>query len=355
MRPKLERLQIEGVSKSFGTHVALVDFDLDVRGGEFVALLGPSGCGKTTMLNCLAGLVPLTAGRITLDGRRIDTVPPERRGFGMVFQSYALFPHLTVRRNVAFGLHARKVPGDQVGPRVERALEQVRLLEHAGKFPAQLSGGQQQRVAMARAIVLESPLILMDEPLSNLDARLRTELRTELRRLHQELGLTTIYVTHDQSEALSLADRIVILRSGRILQVGTPEQVYTQPATAYVAAFMGYRNVLPAQLKESRGGRATVMLGSGQMQVEGIDRTSGAGGDLVAAIRPEDLVVHDSAEPGTACTVDVVEYQGNERVVTVEAIGGLRLQLRTTRRVAPGDTLTVAADPDRVLVFEAGS
>ncbi|CAN5580212.1 ABC transporter ATP-binding protein [soil metagenome] len=358
--PKLRHLRIEGVSKSFGGQVALSDFHLDVLGGEFVALLGPSGCGKSTMLNCLAGLLPLGAGRITLDDRRIDTLPPERRGFGMVFQNYALFPHLTVRRNVAFGLHARKTPSDEVGPRVERSLEQVRLTEHADRYPSQLSGGQQQRVAMARAIVLEPPLILMDEPLSNLDAQLRTELRTELRRLHQDLGLTTVYVTHDQSEALSLADRIVILRSGRMLQVGTPEEVYTQPAGAYVAAFMGYRNLLPAQLKEARDGRATVLLAGGQVELDGVDRTGDGVGDLVAAIRPEDLRVGggsggDGDRNLIRCRAEVVEYQGNELVVTAEAAAGLSLQLRTRERVAPGDELSVRADPARVLVFEAAS
>ncbi|CAN5714295.1 MAG: ABC transporter ATP-binding protein [Actinomycetota bacterium] len=353
--PKLRRLHIEGVSKSFGEQVALSDFHLDVSGGEFVALLGPSGCGKSTMLNCLAGLLPLSAGQITLDGRRIDTLPAERRGFGMVFQNYALFPHLTVRRNVAFGLQVRKTPSDQVGPRVDRALDQVRLTEHADKYPSQLSGGQQQRVAMARAIVLEPPLILMDEPLSNLDAQLRTQLRTELRRLHQDLGLTTIYVTHDQSEALSLADRIVILRSGQMLQVGTPEDVYTQPAGAYVAAFMGYRNLLPAHLKETRDGRATVLLADGRVQLDGVDRTSGKDGELVAAIRPEDLHVGGEDRNRIPCRAEVVEYQGNELVVTAEAASGLSLQLRTTERVAPGDQLSVGADAARVLVFEAVS
>ncbi|HEU5333671.1 MAG TPA: ABC transporter ATP-binding protein, partial [Actinocrinis sp.] len=209
-------LRLNGISRAYGAHVALHPLDLTVRGGEFIALLGPSGCGKTTALNSIAGLLPLTAGSIEMDGRRIDTLPPEKRGFGMVFQNYALFPHLTVRANVAFGLKMRKLPKHEIAQRVNAVLGLVRLTEHAHKHPGQLSGGQQQRVAIARAIVLEPPLVLMDEPLSNLDAALRLDMRAEIRRIHQEFGLTTLYVTHDQEEALSLADRLVVLDSGHV-------------------------------------------------------------------------------------------------------------------------------------------
>ena len=200
------------------------DLDLTIARGEFIALLGPSGCGKSTALNCLAGLLPLTRGSIWRTSTRLDTLPPERRGFGMVFQNYALFPHMSVRRNVAFGLQMRRLPRAEVRRRTDEAIRLVHLEEHAGKLPGQLSGGQQQRVAIARAVVLEPSLVLMDEPLSNLDAKLRLEMRTEIRRLHQSLGLTTVYVTHDQEEALSLADRLVVLREGRVQQIGTPER-----------------------------------------------------------------------------------------------------------------------------------
>ena len=243
-RAALQELRMEGVTRRFGDTAALQELDLAVEGGEFIALLGPSGCGKTTALNCLAGLLPLSAGAIRLDGRRIDGMPPERRGFGMVFQNYALFPHLSVRRNVAFGLAMRRTPKGDAQRRVEQALALVGLEPHADKYPAQLSGGQQQRVAIARAVVIEPSLLLMDEPLSNLDAKLRLEMRTEIRRLHQDLGLTTVYVTHDQEEALSLADRLVLLRDGRVEQVGAPEQIYGEPVSAYAAGFMGYRNML---------------------------------------------------------------------------------------------------------------
>src|SRR5690606_30591782 len=251
-----ESLELRGVGRRFGGVDALAGLDLTIRAGEFVALLGPSGCGKSTALNCLAGLLPLTHGEILLDGRRIDTLPPERRGFGMVFQSYALFPHLSVEKNVAFGLQMQGVQRAEIDRREGAAIELVKLGEHARKLPGQLSGGQQQRVAIARAVVLEPSLVLMDEPLSNLDAKLRLDMRTEIRRLHQSLGLTTIYVTHDQEEALSLADRLVVMREGRVQQVGTPDELYESPTSWYVADFMGYRNILSATVVSASGGEA---------------------------------------------------------------------------------------------------
>ncbi|HQE31423.1 MAG TPA: ABC transporter ATP-binding protein, partial [Propionibacteriaceae bacterium] len=212
---KFDKLELKDVGRRFGDRDALQGLDLTIRSGEFIALLGPSGCGKSTALNCIAGLLPLTDGSMWIDADRFDDVPAERRGFGMVFQNYALFPHMTVRKNIAFGLEMRKVAKAEIAKRVNDAIGLVRLEEHTDKLPGQLSGGQQQRVAIARAIVLEPRLVLMDEPLSNLDAKLRLEMRGEIKRIHQSLGLTTIYVTHDQEEALAVADRLVVLRSGR--------------------------------------------------------------------------------------------------------------------------------------------
>jgi putative spermidine/putrescine transport system ATP-binding protein len=338
-------LRLAGVGRSFGGFAALRPLDLTIRGGEFVALLGPSGCGKSTALNCLAGLLPLSSGTIELDGRRIDTLPPEKRGFGMVFQNYALFPHLTARANIAFGLKMRKVPKTELERRVSLALRMTRLSEHAHKHPAQLSGGQQQRVAIARAVVLEPPLVLMDEPLSNLDAALRLEMRTEIRRIHQELKLTTVYVTHDQEEALSLADRLVVLRDGKVSQIGTPAELYERPASAYVAGFMGYRNILRLPL--------------GDLAAESAN-TDAADQDpvpTVAAIRPEDLDLVGSTEtaPADSLTLDgvvlVVEYHGREYLTQVEIPDGRRLYVRTSQRPAPGDRVTLAALRSRVLLF----
>src|ERR1700733_6645709 len=236
MKHQFDELRLDSVSRSFmnaeGQAVAaLRGLALNIQRGEFIALLGPSGCGKSTALNCIAGLQPLTGGRIWLDDQRIDVLPPEKRGFGMVFQNYALFPHMSVLDNVGFGLKMRGVGKSEAMRRAREALQLVQLVGHERKLPGQLSGGQQQRVAIARAIVIEPPLILMDEPLSNLDTKLRIEMRAEIRRIHSTLGATTIYVTHDQEEALSLADRIVVLRPGDVRQIGTPEELYSQPAT----------------------------------------------------------------------------------------------------------------------------
>ncbi len=348
---RFSTLSLDRVSRSFGRHAALRELRLDIKGGEFVALLGPSGCGKSTALNCLAGLLPLTGGTIRLDGERIDHIAPERRGFGMVFQNYALFPHLTVRGNVAFGLRMAKVPKADIARRTDRALEMVRLTGHAHKRPGQLSGGQQQRVAIARAIVLEPRLVLMDEPLSNLDASLRLEMRTEIRRLHQSLGLTTVYVTHDQEEALSLADRLVVLRDGVMQQVGTPEEVYSRPANQYVAGFMGYRNMLDVTVTAADGGRLSLRLAGASLT--GLDRGSLAPGARgVAALRPEDLDVAEGDAAGRLpADIEVVEYHGRELAVQARLSNGREVHFRTGRRVAPGDRVLLAAAPERVLVF----
>jgi putative spermidine/putrescine transport system ATP-binding protein len=353
----IRELRLNGISRAYGDHRALAELDLTVHGGEFIALLGPSGCGKTTALNSIAGLLPLTGGSIDLDGKRIDTLPPEKRGFGMVFQNYALFPHLSVRRNVAFGLRMRKVAKPEIERRVQAVLDLVRLTEHAHKLPGQLSGGQQQRVAIARAIVLEPPLVLMDEPLSNLDAALRLDMRAEIRRIHQEYGLTTIYVTHDQEEALSLADRLVVLRAGRVAQIGTPAELYESPRSGYVAAFMGYRNVLELTAEVVDGRRATV-AGDGVKLVgtladaadDGPVCTVGAA--VQVAIRPEDLrIAGDGADSVFEAVAEVVEYHGREFQVDALTRSGRRVHLRTQERVAPGDRLALTVDPQRALVF----
>jgi putative spermidine/putrescine transport system ATP-binding protein len=346
-----EQLRVAGVSRRFGGRLALDALDLTIAGGEFVALLGHSGCGKSTALNCVAGLLPLSDGSIWLDERRIDTLPPERRGFGMVFQNYALFPHMSVRRNVGFGLRMRGVGREETRRRVDEALRLVQLSEYADRLPGQLSGGQQQRVAIARAIVVEPPLVLMDEPLSNLDASLRLEMRTEIRRLHQELGLTTIYVTHDQEEALSLADRLVVLRDGAVQQIGTPEELYRSPANPHVAAFMGYRNLLPVQVTSEQGG--TVRVAGRGVELTGTNRDGRATKTAIAAIRPEDVVVADTGENQLQLEVEVVEYHGREQAVQGRLAGGEVLRLRTTARLAPGDTVTVCVPVERVLVFAA--
>lgn len=244
-------LSFQGVSKRFGDFAAVADFDLGIERGELVALLGPSGCGKTTSLRMLAGFVPVTQGAILLDGADITAQPSYSRNIGMVFQGYALFPHMTVAQNVAFGLKMRKTPAGEIADRVQRALGRVRLEALADRLPRQLSGGQQQRVALARAMVIDPAVLLLDEPLSALDARLRHEVRAEIRQLQQESGLTTLMVTHDQDEALSMADRLVIMNQGRIEQMGTPFDVYENPTNRFVAEFMGRSNFIEGTVTEA--------------------------------------------------------------------------------------------------------
>jgi putative spermidine/putrescine transport system ATP-binding protein len=344
-------LRLDGVGRRFSGKDALADLDLTIRAGEFIALLGPSGCGKSTALNCLAGLLPLTSGSIWQDEKRIDVLPPEKRGFGMVFQNYALFPHMSVRRNVAFGLQMRRLPRAEVARRTEEAIRLVQLEEHVDKLPGQLSGGQQQRVAIARAVVLEPSLVLMDEPLSNLDAKLRLEMRTEIRRLHQSLGLTTVYVTHDQEEALSLADRLVVLRAGRVQQVGTPEELHTRPVNWHVADFMGFRNLFELTAAQVSGGDV-VVEGEGMRLTGTAVGTVTAGSRVVAAVRPDDVrVVAAGAENDLSVDIEVVEYQGRELAVEARTGAGRALHLRTDQRLAPGDRVALSIDPQRLLVY----
>jgi putative spermidine/putrescine transport system ATP-binding protein len=341
-------LRLEGITREFGSMRALSDVSLTVQRGEFVALLGPSGCGKSTALNCLAGLLPLTGGAIWLDDKRIDELDPEDRGFGMVFQNYALFPHMSVRRNIGFGLVSQRRPKEEIARRVDEALSLVRLQAHADKLPGQLSGGQQQRVAIARAIVVEPPLVLMDEPLSNLDAKLRLEMRAEIRRIHQSLGCSTIYVTHDQDEALSLADRIVVLRDGRVRQVGTPEELYGRPAHADVAEFMGYRNIVETTATPAGNGVSVTIAGAsiGGTPVEPVS------GKAIAAIRPEDLMA--SPDGPISAIVEAAEYRGRDFYGFARTGDGTELFFRAETRLNAGETIRLTASPDRVLVYTGG-
>jgi putative spermidine/putrescine transport system ATP-binding protein len=339
-------LRLDGMSRNFGTVNALKDVTLSVRRGEFIALLGPSGCGKSTALNCLAGLLTLTNGSIWLDKTRIDELKPELRGFGMVFQNYALFPHMSVRRNVGFGLKMQGLPKADIDRKVNEALNIVRLGTQAEKLPGQLSGGQQQRVAIARAIVIEPPLVLMDEPLSNLDAKLRLEMRAEIRRIHDLIGSATIYVTHDQEEALSLADRIVVMRDGLVRQVGTSEELYTTPAHADVADFMGYRNLIKSRAMPA-GTKVRVRVGGAEIEANPIEPVTN--GNAVVAIRPDELIV----DPNGPITVKVesAQYHGHDFYCSGKTSDGTELYFRSRSKLKRGDTVRLKADPTRVLVY----
>jgi putative spermidine/putrescine transport system ATP-binding protein len=323
----MARLEIERLSKHFGPTVAVHDVSLDVRDGEFVVLLGPSGCGKTTTLRMIAGFIAPTAGRVRLGGTDVTARPPWKRNAGMVFQSYALFPHLTVAENVAFGLEMRKVPRSEIASRIAEALRLVRLGGLSERLPRQLSGGQQQRVALARALIIRPDVLLLDEPLSNLDAKLRETVRVEIRELQHELGITTVMVTHDQEEALIMADRLVVMSEGSVRQVGSQRDLYERPADRFVAGFVGRSNLL-----------AGTVVGPGRFQTDGgisIACLDGALGPGVIALRPERLVLGPASaglENRVSGTVELVSYLGSSIDVHV--------------RVSPADRVVVS-QPNR--------
>src|SRR5438094_1017591 len=282
-------LDIRGLVKRSSPQVTVGPISFDVRPGEFFSLLGPSGCGKTTTLRCIAGFESLSEGSIRLAGARLDDKPPHRRDVGLVFQNYALFPHLTVFDNIAFGLRLRRVPKAEIADRVDRMLQLVDLAGMAARYPAQLSGGQQQRVAIARSLVLEPRILMFDEPLSNLDFKLRIQMREELRNLQRRLGKTSIYVTHDQTEALALSDRIAVLSHGRIEQIGTPGDIYERPATAFVAEFIGSSNMLRARIVEGVDCATIIVTEAGlrlccRAEANGILED---GADVSVLLRPE--------------------------------------------------------------------
>ncbi len=349
---QFNEMTLDRVSRNFGAVGALRHIELTVKRGEFIALLGPSGCGKSTALNCIAGLLAISSGRILLDGKRIDTLRPEERGFGMVFQNYALFPHMTVRQNIGFGLKMRGMSRHMAAPRIDEAIRLVRLQGQEKKLPGQMSGGQQQRVAIARAIVVQPPLVLMDEPLSNLDAKLRLEMRAEIRRIHNELGATTIYVTHDQDEALSLADRIIVLRDGAVRQIGEPRALYAAPADRDVAEFMGFRNIMFGPCTRRADGRAWVRIGDAVL--EGAARDGVAAGQNAAILfRPEDVAVSAESPAGLHARVESIEYRGREYVGEARTDDGVSVLFHADEAVPPGQNVKLIIDPDRILVFQA--
>ncbi len=286
-------LSIDGLGKSFFGRPVLQDFNLDIKATEFITLLGPSGCGKTTLLRIIAGFEKPDTGTILLDGKNLVSLPAEKRKVNTVFQSYALFPHLTVFNNVAFGLKIKKIKGRALQTRVMQALEQVKMQDLAARYPHQLSGGQQQRVAMARAIVNRPRILLLDEPLSALDARLRRDMQIELKKLQRELGIAFIFVTHDQEEALSMSDRILVMQEGRIAQIGTPRQIYEEPENLYVARFIGDINFFPGEIcTVSEPDQVEVNIFGRQMMAH-TQRRFQPGDKIVLLLRPEDLRLYE--------------------------------------------------------------
>ena len=304
------RLSLVELTKTFSNTVsdvtAVDHINLDIRPGEFITLLGPSGCGKTTTLRMIAGFEDATSGQVMLDGENMVVVPPNRRPMSMVFQSYALFPHLSVRENVAYGLRLRKKSAEEIKEEVDIALAAMNLTAMADRAPSQLSGGQQQRVALARAMVVRPKVLLFDEPLSNLDAKLRVKMRVEIRRMQKRLGISSVYVTHDQSEAMAMSDRIVVMNSGRIEQVDTPEEIYLHPASVFVADFVGRANFVPAQAQEvGEDGVAEIEALGQKIRVhssEGAKEAVREGKETVVLVRPESMRIQPTDEKPATLT-----------------------------------------------------
>jgi putative spermidine/putrescine transport system ATP-binding protein len=348
-------LTLLNLTKHFGAHAVVRDVTLEVDPGELIVLLGPSGCGKTTTLRMIAGFVPLTGGDIRLDGRSIAALPPHRREMGIVFQSYALFPHLTVARNVAFGLEMRHTAAAAIQARVTEMLRMVKLETLAARLPRELSGGQQQRVALARALAIHPRLLLLDEPLSNLDAALRQEMAREIRILQRTGGITTIMVTHDQTEAMALADRLVVMHEGRVQQIGTPEAIHARPANPFVARFIGGSNILAGRLGR---GNSLILADGTALTLAG---RYANGGDATLAVRPDS--VHLLEPDGTAraageialCTWlgSVVEHVVRLGPDTTVLTRGPALGRDAVRRHAPGTRVALAWEQYEERLFDA--
>jgi len=345
----MAHLELVGLTKRYGDVASVDGIDLAVEQGEFICLLGPSGCGKTTTLRMIAGFLEPDAGEIRVHGARVSSpgsvVPPERRNMGMIFQSYAVWPHMTVRENIGYGLKMKRVPAAERASRTEAMIRAARLGEHAAKFPAELSGGQQQRVALARALAPNPEILLLDEPLSNLDANLRGDMRFEIRRLHDEFRNTSIYVTHDQLEAMTMADRIVVMNAGRIEQIGSPQDVYDRPASRFVARFIGGSNVIDAR----QVGDRTVEVGGHTLAI-GEGHFAGPGQPMSFCVKTHDLelVPHDA--DGENIVPGVVRshaYLGSHRDYIVDIGQELLVEAPSSVEVAPGSKIKVRFNPER--------
>jgi putative spermidine/putrescine transport system ATP-binding protein len=351
------------VQKTYdGETLVIKGLSFSIRKGEFLTLLGPSGSGKTTTLMMLAGFEMPTAGEIELEGQRLTRQPPYRRNFGMVFQDYSLFPHMTVAENVAFPLTVRKRAREDVRTRVAQALDMVRLGDFAGRRPAQLSGGQQQRVALARALVFQPRLVLMDEPLGALDKQLREEMQLEIKHIQKSLGITAVYVTHDQQEALTMSDRIAVFRDGSILQLDTPAELYMRPRSAFVAGFIGESNRLIGRVVALEGGRCSVELGDGLCVTATSFDLAGIGSRALLTVRPERVII-DAGPDGTPnhfrARVEEVIYHGDHRRARLTLAGDSNFMIKiptsgSERELAVGETLPVRWSVEDCRAFDAG-
>ncbi|HVM77523.1 MAG TPA: ABC transporter ATP-binding protein [Stellaceae bacterium] len=351
------KLSIRGATKHYGAVTALADANLELREGEFLTLLGPSGSGKTTLLMMVAGLVPPSSGEVWIDGKLATYAPPNKRDIGIVFQNYALFPHLTVRENIAFPLQMRRVASAQIEAEVKRVLEIVQLPHVAGRLPRELSGGQQQRIALARCMVYRPSIILMDEPLGALDRQLRDQMQLEIKELHARLGITVLYVTHDQEEAMAMSDRICLMNVGRIEQVGTPQELYFRPKSVFVAKFLGESNILDATVRQA--GETVTLVGPGGMELRGSGNGAAAGEAVKVIVRPEQLRLlgdGESAENVATGTLKETVFAGGVTRYFVTLLDGPVLsakQLNAGGQKEPrlGDTVRLGWNAEHALVL----
>jgi putative spermidine/putrescine transport system ATP-binding protein len=331
------RVRLDNITHRFNDFTAVRDINLDIAGGELIALLGPSGCGKSTLLRIIAGFVRQSEGRVLFNDEIVDPLPPSARGVGIVFQNYALFPHMTIGENVAYGLQAHKWPRDKIAPRVAEMLALVHMSEFAERRPRQLSGGQQQRVALARCLAIDPTVLLLDEPFGALDKNLRLDMQIEVKRLQRQYGITTILVTHDQEEALSMADRIAVMSRGRIEQVSPPTEIYDRPQTLFVNEFVGTTNLLPGVLAASASGQTAVRLKDGSMVPATSDGRIRANAAVIVSIRPEQLRIHAVPPDGSfAAIIKTVMPLGAHVVYDVAVADGLSLKVSEPREAGVG-------------------
>jgi len=351
----MTRLSIEGLHKRYAEHVAIHELNLATAEGEFISLLGPSGCGKTTTLRCVAGFEQPQGGRVCLDGQDITHLPPEKRDMGMVFQNYALFPHLDVRRNLAFGLEMRGVSREEIARRVDKVLAMVQLDALAGRYPRQLSGGQQQRVALARALVIEPRLLLLDEPLANLDAVLREEMRVFIRDLQRRVGITTLYVTHDQAEAMVMSDRVAVMLDGRLQQLDVPEAIYLRPTRVEVARFIGRSNLIEGQIQAVLGSRSQYALHQVQTKIGLVEASFHQGlpvGQRVyVTLRPE--AIHFAKDGAYPAKVERSYFLGSVVEHVVNCLHGqcLLVQTAPAQRMAEGQDCALRFEPEHAWII----
>lgn len=351
------RVDIAGLTKDFGATTAVDSANITMESGEFVTLLGPSGCGKTTILSMLLGILGSTSGTITFNGEPINQVPMNKRDVGMVFQNYALFPHMTVSQNIAFGLDMRKINKAEKRKRVEEALEMVQLTGLGDRFTKELSGGQQQRVALARALVIRPKVLLLDEPLSNLDAKLRKDMRIQLKQLHDELGITTLYVTHDQEEALSLSSKVVVMSKGVIQQIGTPKEIFGNPRNYFVANFVGYSNFLKGKLVDKQGDKLVFESDDSIRLLVNFNGKHSVGDDVMVTIKPEMLEIasaHDSGSNYMDGNILVSDYVGSTTGYEVKVGNGrvLKVNVLGLNPYAINDKVKLYFNPEKILIID---